>query len=111
CIILLVRFHTVSFLELGFSIMVIGSTPPVFWLVSNQLSLNKTWVATSSFAFSNPYSLRIRNKDIGTQKRTIKDATTFMQLRIILAKYDGIFKEMAIGLIPNRLMMISLLVI
>jgi len=50
--------------KLGFSIMVIGSTPPVFWLVFDQLPLYKIWGGTSFFAFSNPCPVRARNYEI-----------------------------------------------
>src|SRR5699024_7304329 len=50
--------------KLGFSIMDIGSTPPVFWLVFGQLPLYKIWGGTSFFAFSNSFPVRDRNYDI-----------------------------------------------
>ena len=52
----------------GCRIMVIGSTPPVFWLVFEQLPLYKIWGGTSFFVLLNPCHVRARKYEIHSDK-------------------------------------------
>src|SRR5699024_1803619 len=50
--------------RLGCRIMVMGSTPPVFWLVFVQLPLYKIWGGTSFFVLWHPCPARDGNYEI-----------------------------------------------
>src|SRR5699024_4526059 len=67
--------------KLGFSIMDIGSTPPVFWLVFDQLPLHKIWGGTSFFVFLNPCAVKARNYEIDSIYLELSSTAIYISIR------------------------------